>query len=68
MIFETHRTPHARHRRAHEAAEPILEQGESFRRVLHGKGEEQASGNQLELPVLLGLSSEGSADILTDRP
>ena len=36
MIFETHRTPHARHRRVNETVEPILEHGESFRRVLHG--------------------------------
>jgi hypothetical protein len=68
VIFETHRTPYARHRSVNEADQPLLEQGESLRRVLRGEREDQAIGNLLELPVFLGLSSEGPADILANRP
>ena len=42
MIFETHQTPHARHRLVNKAVEPIFEQGQSFRRALHGYCEDQA--------------------------
>src|SRR6266581_4773170 len=67
VIFEVHRTPHTRHRLRNKAVEPMLEQSESFRRVLYGEREDQASGNKLELHVLLGLGPEGPADLLADR-
>ena len=44
----------------------MLEQGEGFRRALCWECENQAPQDPFELHVVLSLSSENSANILTD--